>query len=308
MKSPDACVGVRLPDSDVPSGPFHQGELQAQALAGFTTSGAAIRNFMPDQHRTFFAALPYVLLATTDDEGWPLATILAGEPGFISSPDPRSLAIATSPDTHDPVLSQIATGGAVGMLGIDFSTRRRNRANGVVTAFIDHRLHLDIQQSFGNCPKYIHVRNIAVRSVERFTPMDVSDFAGLDYAACELISSASTFFVATNSGQQSGAGGVDISHRGGAAGFVKVDGDTITCPDYLGNRYFNTLGNLILEPRAALLFIDFSNGDLLHLRGRAEILWQTDETQLFPGAERLWRFKVERCTRRSMTPYIVAET
>jgi predicted pyridoxine 5'-phosphate oxidase superfamily flavin-nucleotide-binding protein len=282
------------------AGPFHTGELQAQALAGFSSSGAAIRDFMPEQHRTFFAMLNFLLLATTDDDGWPLATIVAGEPGFISSPDERTLAIQASVDRHDPVLSTIRNGSAVGMLGIDFKTRRRNRANGVVNTFEQGQLQIGIRQSFGNCPKYIHVRDIETRPSAAKANPTAEVFTGLDEPARELIRAATTFFIATASGKQARAGGTDISHRGGVAGFVKVDGDTLICPDYLGNRYFNTLGNLMVEPRAALLFVDFSNGDVLHLQGKAEILWQTEEIHAFPGAERLWRFHVGHGSRRAM--------
>lgn len=279
------------------SATFHAGELQAQALAGFTTSGAAIRDFMPEQHRTFFAALNFLLLATTDDDGWPLATVVAGEPGFVASPDERTLEVRVAPDPHDPVLSQVREGSAVGMLGIDFRTRRRNRANGIVGAADAGYLRIGIKQSFGNCPKYINVRDIGV--VPSKAPAAVADtFAGLDSAARELIARSDTFFVATSSGPQPSGGGVDMSHRGGVPGFVKIDGDALVCPDYLGNRYFNTLGNLMVEPRASLLFLDFTNGDVLHLRGKAEILWQAEQIGDFPGAERLWRFRVEQGVRR----------
>ncbi|HSY30041.1 MAG TPA: pyridoxamine 5'-phosphate oxidase family protein [Burkholderiaceae bacterium] len=288
---------IAMPESAA-TGAFHAGELQAQALAGFTTSGAGIRDYMPEQHRTFFATLNFLLLATTGDDGWPLATVVAGEPGFIASPDERTLSIRAVPDPQDPVLSQLGEGSAVGMLGIDFRTRRRNRANGIVNAVNVDGLQIGVRQSFGNCPKYIHARDVAMTPVKAQAATDVHVFTGLNTAARELISAATTFFVATASGRQASPGGVDISHRGGVAGFVKIDGDTLICPDYLGNRYFNTLGNLMVEPRAALLFVDFSNGDVWHLRGKAEILWQTEEIQQFPGAERLWRFKVERGSRR----------
>jgi predicted pyridoxine 5'-phosphate oxidase superfamily flavin-nucleotide-binding protein len=279
------------------SAAFHAGELQAQALAGFSTSGAAIRDFMPEQHRAFFAAQKFLLLATIDEDGWPLATVVAGDPGFIKSPDQHTLLIHAAANSHDPVLAQISVGSAVGMLGIDFRTRRRNRANGVVSAVDDGRLRIDIHQSFGNCPKYINVRDIGAATAP-IQPTAAVPFAGLDAAARDTIAKSDTFFVATASGRQQVAGGVDISHRGGAVGFIKVLQDTLICPDYLGNRYFNTLGNMMVEPRAALLFMDFSNGDLLHLRGRAEILWSSVLIQDFPGAERLWRFRVEQGLRR----------
>ncbi|WP_239502378.1 pyridoxamine 5'-phosphate oxidase family protein, partial [Stenotrophomonas maltophilia] len=78
---------------------------------------------------------------------------------------------------------------------------------------------------------------------------------GLGGAAREMVAGADTLFVASSSGADIDAGGgVDISHRGGRPGFVHVDGERLTIPDFSGNRYFNTLGNLLVEPRAALLF------------------------------------------------------
>jgi predicted pyridoxine 5'-phosphate oxidase superfamily flavin-nucleotide-binding protein len=104
------------------------------------------------------------------------------------------------------------------------------------------------------------------------------------------VSAADTFFVATASGPGVPGGGVDISHRGGPPGFVRVEGEALLIPDYRGNRYFNTLGNLLLQPRAALLFVDFEGGGLLQLQGSAEVFW--DQADL-PHAERVWRFEVE---------------
>ena len=278
-----------------PAGPFHAGELRAQALAGVSASGAAIREFMPEQHRTFFAALRFLLLASTDDAGWPVPTLLTGAPGFVSSPDARSLRIEAAADLQDPVRSLLRPDRPVGLLGIDFNSRRRNRANGIVSAAGPDALDIAVTQSFGNCPKYIQPRDLRVTPASARPAAMVDAITGLDGQARALISAADTFFVATGAGQ-AGAhpSGVDMSHRGGAPGFVRIAGDTLVCPDYAGNRYFNTLGNMLLEPRAALLFIDFSNGDLLHLQGHSEIVWRADDHHDFPGAERLWRFRVER--------------
>lgn len=53
---------------------------------------------------------------------------------------------------------------------------------------------------------------------------------------------------------------------------------------------FLAAGNLILDPHAALLFIDFTTGDTLHLSGRAEVRW--DQVDL-PGAQRTIIFQTE---------------
>jgi hypothetical protein len=92
--------------------------------------------------------------------------------------------------------------------------------------------------------------------------------------------------------------GVDISHRGGRPGFVRVEGDALTIPDFQGNRYYNTLGNLLGEPRASLLFTDFETGDLLQLQGMVKIDWSAAATKLVEGAERLWHFEIVRGWRR----------
>jgi uncharacterized protein len=271
---------------------FHTDELDAQARAGVSTRSAGIRDFMPEQHRTFFAALPYVFLATTDAEGWPLATLLEGEPGFVSSPDERTLRIQALPGPDDPAHGTIRQDQEVGLLGIDFGTRRRNRANGVVSAVDATAFTVAVQQSFGNCPQYIQ-RRIASRA-ER-AGGGARELESLDNEARGLIARADTFFVASRSRAGVGpAGGVDISHRGGNPGFVRIQGDVLSIPDFRGNRYFNTLGNLLGEPRAALLFPDFESGDLLQLQGVVTIDWSPAAAQRFGGAERIWHFRIAR--------------
>jgi predicted pyridoxine 5'-phosphate oxidase superfamily flavin-nucleotide-binding protein len=270
---------------------FHAGERAAQARAGVSPPGVGIRDWMPDQHRLFFAALPFALVATVDGEGAPVATVLTGPPGFIASPDDRTLWIDAVPDRTDPAAAWFVPGAPIGLLGIDLATRRRNRANGVIASVTDRALVVAVAESFGNCPQYIHVRALreAPASAAEAERMD-----RLDTSARQAIELAATLFVATSGGDE----GVDISHRGGKPGFVRVDGDVLTIPDFAGNRYFNTLGNLVLDPRAALLIPDFATGDILHVQGRTEIAWDVPERERLEGAERLWRVHVTKVWRR----------
>ena len=78
---------------------------------------------------------------------------------------------------------------------------------------------------------------------------------------------------------------------------VEADRRTLLIPDFSGNLHFNTLGNLLLDPRAGLLFPDFAGGELLHLTGEAEIVWDGPQVRAFRGAERLWRFRVAEGVR-----------
>ncbi|HLI14183.1 MAG TPA: pyridoxamine 5'-phosphate oxidase family protein [Alphaproteobacteria bacterium] len=279
----------------IPS-PFHADELAAQALAGAGASGGGIRSFMPDQHRSFFALLPYLFIGAIDDEGWPIATALTGAPGFVHSPDPVTLRIEALPDRSDPAAAGFTLGREIGVLGIDFGTRRRNRANGRIAALDAAGLTVAVRQSFGNCPQYIQRRDMQPASA---MPSDAESFAAFDDETRRLIAKADTLLVASKARPESGAaGGADISHRGGRPGFAHLDGDALVIPDFRGNRYFNTLGNLLGEPRGSLLFIDFARGDLLQLQGTVEIDWSGEAARRIEGAERLWRFRLARGWRR----------
>ncbi|HEX8111288.1 MAG TPA: hypothetical protein VF516_26345, partial [Kofleriaceae bacterium] len=199
------------------AGPFHPGELTAQQLAGGGSAGGAIRSFMPDQHRRFFAQLPFIAVATTDDHG-PVATLWTGRPGFVHSPDPQTLRIAIALDPADPASGAFIAGAPFGLLGIELATRRRNRANGAITAVDPDGVTVSVRQSFGNCPKYIHPRD-AVTAPGSAAPAEW--LHGVDRAAAAAIAAADTFFVATAARTGEPAGGVDISHRGGPPGFVR---------------------------------------------------------------------------------------
>ncbi|HEX8755895.1 MAG TPA: pyridoxamine 5'-phosphate oxidase family protein [Steroidobacteraceae bacterium] len=271
---------------------FHPDELAAQAHAGVAPMRSGIRDLMPEQHRGFFAALPYLLVAASDRAGWPLATLLEGEPGFVTSPDPGTLRIEVLPGATDPAARMIRCADDIGLLGVDFVTRRRNRANGIVSRVDADGFTVAVKQSFGNCPQYIQRR--AITRVEALAG-EARELASLDSDAFSLIERADTFFVASRSRADAGPnGGADISHRGGRPGFVRIEGDTLLIPDFRGNRYFNTLGNLIGEPRSSLLFLDFDTGDVLQLQGLASVDWDAGAAGLVPGAERTWRFRIAR--------------
>ena len=257
---------------------FHSGETALQAAAGsrerLAEVGArVIRQEMPEQHRAFFAGLPFVVLAATDPGGQPHATLLAGAPGFVVAPDSRHLQIAGQTAPDDPLDALLTPGARFGLLGIEPHTRRRNRANGRVLARGADGLHLEVTQSFGNCPKYIQPRR-AVFDPNWKPGARAEHRLSLNDAERAWIRAADTFFIATAhpTDDADPAHGVDVSHRGGPPGFISVEGDTLGIDDFAGNNYFNTLGNLLLNPQAGLLFPDFARGGLLQLNATAEIL------------------------------------
>jgi predicted pyridoxine 5'-phosphate oxidase superfamily flavin-nucleotide-binding protein len=269
---------------------FNADELEAQARAGTRPGNGSIRSFMPEQYRAFFPGLAEIFVAGVDAGGWPLATVLEGAPGFVRSPDPKTLRVDARTGAGDPATNMLRGGGDVGVLGIDLGTRRRNRVNGIVTQIDAAGFTVAVKESFGNCPQYIQRR--ALQRVDA-AGEDVRTFTSPDDRVRELIGRADTFFVASHAGVRLGsAGGADISHRGGRPGFVRVDGNVLSIPDFRGNGYFNTLGNLLGEPRCALLFVDFESGDVVQIQGRARIDWSPEER--VAGAERVWHFDVVR--------------
>jgi ferredoxin-NADP reductase/predicted pyridoxine 5'-phosphate oxidase superfamily flavin-nucleotide-binding protein len=280
--------------------PWHAGEQQLQARVGVAErmevfGRKVIRDRMPDQHREFYRQLPFMLYGAVDGDGRPWASVLEGAPGFAQSPEPTQLQFSGLPDADDP--AQLQDGAAIGLLGIELHTRRRNRLNGHVGGLSTAGFQVSVDQSFGNCPQYIQLRQFQRVPLTDPQTRKSQHLDSLDDVARALIEAADTFFVASYV-DIDGRRAVDVSHRGGQAGFVRIEGNRLTIPDFAGNLHFNTLGNLLLNPRAGLLFIDFSTGDLLQLSGRTDVILEGPEIEAFQGAERLWTFDVEKLVRR----------
>ncbi|QUD86711.1 pyridoxamine 5'-phosphate oxidase family protein [Phenylobacterium montanum] len=276
---------------DLSASPWHAGELAVQARFGVVermdpVGRMALRPFMPDQHRAFFAQLPFVLVGSADATGQVWASLLAGPPGFIDSPDPVTLAVRARPIAGDPLAEALRPGAALGLLGIELPTRRRNRANGRVVAAGEEGFVLHVEQSFGNCPKYIARRDY--RPVEAAAPSAVEPVTRIGAAERRLIGAADALFIASSPGEGQLP---DVSHRGGRPGFVAIGDDgALVVPEYVGNSFFNTLGNLTLDPRAGLLVPDFATGDLLQLTGRVQLDFDPARVAALPGAQLAWRF------------------
>jgi ferredoxin-NADP reductase/predicted pyridoxine 5'-phosphate oxidase superfamily flavin-nucleotide-binding protein len=287
------------------SSPWHEGELELQRHAGVaeqmdTVGRKFVRHFLLDQHREFFPLISFIAVGTVDRQGVPWATIRCGAPGFLHSPDPQTLDIDAIRDPADPAEEGMDDGDPVGLLGIDLVTRRRNRMNGTIVRRRSDGFSVTVADSYGNCPRYIQNRHFRfvrdAAEVSSSAPL-VSDQLG--DRARQIITAADTFFVASYTDRDDAGRQVDVSHRGGRSGFVRIDADGgLTIPDFNGNLFFNTLGNFIVNPRAGLLFIDHETGDMLQIAGRTEVILDSPEIAAFEGAERLWRVMPEKVVLR----------
>lgn len=280
---------------------FHDGERRMHEKLGISERMhelglRMIRDHMPDQHREFFSSLSSIHLGVIDADGYPCAIQRIGEPGFIDSPDARTLTIESTSLSGEPETLDFSLGAKISVLGLEMETRRRNRANATILDNSNGLLTLHIDQSYGNCPKYIQMRSrseggpklsSAIQTSELLSPRDQA-----------LIVEADTLIIASRAPDLNDdpRAGVDINHRGGNPGFVKVlDAETIEFPDYKGNSFYNSFGNILLDQRVSLQFQDFETGTLLTVKGTAELI-EHGEMQL-PLMGRSLRVHIHTITR-----------
>ncbi|KAJ3283710.1 hypothetical protein HDU79_008840 [Rhizoclosmatium sp. JEL0117] len=250
---------------------------------------------MPSQHAAFFAALKYFAISSTDNLGRPWASLIATSP-FVIDHDKLGIS-ATNVPRDDPVAKCFATakaGSPWAGLGIMFENRRRNKVAGQVlkNAFDGSCLDLTLQtnENMGNCPKYITVRD--VKPFERKAETFFNDFGTtssiqLTKDERDLINRCSTIYLATRHFTSNDAStDMGLNHRGGPPGFVRVldqnGSSSLILPDYSGNRFYQSLGNVESDQLAGIVFVCFETGDTLHITGIAENLYDKDAENIMP--------------------------
>lgn len=262
---------------------FHDGERAVQARVGAAFPGA-IRDVIPPIAAQFAATREFCIVSGLGIGGHVWTTMLAGPPGFVRADGEHSVRVRALPQRTDPLSGLLAGGGPVGLLLYD--DHRRMRVNGAARPAHDG-FAIAADQVFSNCGRYISNRRGI--PVDQLQP-DVAAGRGLSWGQRDLIRSADTFFI----GSQHPDGSADASHRGGNPGFVRVDAaDELRWPDYDGNNMFMTLGNVTLDPRVGLLFLDWTRGTLLQVSGRAEIDWSPEAAAELPGAQRVVRMQID---------------
>lgn len=246
---------------------YHEGELEVQQRAGTRELsdrvGRIIGDAVPPAAAAFLRERPFVIVATVS--GDVSASLLAGPPGFAGAVSDHLVRLDPNAGHFDRVVADLAVNSDIGLLAIDPATRRRMRVNGRA-AIHGHTIEIVTREVYSNCPQYIRVRE----ALPTFDFVRASRTMSLDDAQRAWIETADTFFIASAHPRT----GADASHRGGPAGFVRVESPhRLWFPDYSGNNMFNTLGNLAVNPQVALLFVDFASGRTLQVRGDAKIRW-----------------------------------
>jgi hypothetical protein len=275
---------------------FHEGERAVQLRAGTEAVArrvgeASIEHAVAPEVLAFLGHQLFLFCATRtpDDRVW--ASLLVGPPGFAQGIDPGHLLLATRPAAGDPLARALAHGPApLGLLALEAATRTRVRVNGT-GSWTERGIALDVGEVFGNCTKYIGARVPVALLAEGHIDPARRHGERLDPGQLELVRGADTAFIASAHQRR----GADASHRGGRPGFLEADDDgrRVWLPDYTGNRMFQTLGNLTVDPRIGMLIVDWDTGRTLQLSGRAQIIWDGPEVERRPKAHRVIAIDVE---------------
>ncbi|OAX41825.1 hypothetical protein K503DRAFT_848151 [Rhizopogon vinicolor AM-OR11-026] len=304
---------------------WHNGERAIQQKLGFhgavSQSWTNIDGEMPEQHRIFYStSLPFIPVTTLDSMGRPWSSILSGpggEIGWVSSETYDQLSMRVRVWDGDPLKANAeyhtkSMDGPqrkmlIAGIGIQFSTRRRNKFAGSVKAIEEQGALFDIcttvNQAIGNCPKYITIRDLVpivhtkprVTHQENNLPPSVRLPSGL---IAFILSSDTTFIGTSYSASQEDAprfpSHVGINHRGGRPGFVRVrnDGRTLVLPDYSGNRLMTSLGNIEATALASLTFPSFTDGSILYVTGIAHNLVGALAQAIMPSQDTLTAIEV----------------
>ncbi|KAI4614207.1 uncharacterized protein J4E87_009604 [Alternaria ethzedia] len=291
--------------------PWNEGEEKMHRLLRIPPQDNPTSAMLTPQAAFMFQRAPLLAFGTLDEQSRPWTTLWGGEPGFSEPLGGGFIGTRTLVDgKHDPVVRALLGGGEKGEKGempqakdggklvaglaIDLMTRKRVKTAGRMIAGTIKDVDVEvegesnrkqtqlqlvtkIEQSLGNCPKYLNQYEIRPALLD---PELVSQGSLLSEEGTALISNSDMFFLSTSTEDD-----MDVNHRGGPPGFVRIiSPTTLAYPEYSGNRLYQSLGNLMLCPKIGLAFPDYETGDVVYITGTTEILAGTDASALLPGS------------------------
>ena len=282
---------------------FQEGQIALQQITKETEiAHGRLRSVQPNVHQKFVGFIEgqiFAIPSSEDQEGNLWISLLVGKRGFIKVPSLQEITIDLSQmlsNRSDIFFDNIASKSTVGVLFHEAIRRSRYRAWGQAN-LVDDLLSIKIKMGYPSCPKHIQKEVIELASdIEALSPTRETG-SDLGQSEKNWITSAHTFFIGT----QSKKGDMEASHRGGDPGFVEfLDNDILRVPDYYGNSIYSTLGNIYVNPKVALLFVDFEKGETLQITGTAELQFdQNSEEDFYKSGEtgRFWTFKTKSWIR-----------
>lgn len=308
-----------------PSQPWSKGELSAHAL--LRSPSSSHRNpttpGLPPSYAHRLSACPLLAVGTLDTLGRPWASLWtgapAGERGFAGPVGEGGgvLGVQGFVDEQggDPVVHALIGegegvvrfegGGRVWAgLGIDFETLDRVKVAGrVVVGKVggggEVQVAVGVEESLGNCPKYLNGRVVVPREEGKGAEVVWEGRGRMPEGAVAVVGRADMFFLAT---VEEGGASMDVNHRGGPRGFVRVErnedggegGLVLVYPEYSGNRLYQSLGNLLGgDARIGVVVPDYESGDVLYVTGTAEVVVGEEAGSVMPHAKVVVRIVVD---------------
>ena len=279
--------------------PFHEGELKIQQLTresdAAASNGKLISDRLPPGASSFILQQSYCVLGRMlpDQSIWTI--FIEATKGFASADDEGKVLRFQIPngmgsDTHLPPIHKFHEGDPLGTLFIELSTRRRLRVNGQITKSGEDYFYMNIEEAYPNCPKYIQRREL-VNQPSATSPTSVKSGTVLDISLARWIQTTDTFFVASANPD----GMLDVSHRGGKPGFIKIEDGKLNIPDYPGNSMFGTIGNFAICPKAGIVLVDFANNRQLQMTGNVSLdLHSNCNVEATAGTGRWWSLEPQK--------------
>ncbi|KAF2870261.1 oxidoreductase-like protein [Massariosphaeria phaeospora] len=321
---------------------WNEGETTMQKLLRVPDMDNPTSQMLTPQAANMLQRGPLLIVGTLDAQDRPWTTLWGGQPGFSRPLGGNIIGTSTIVDgVNDPVVQALVghvesgemVQGAQKMISgltLDLMTRKRVKLAGRMVAGTleevdveyaegaerpgkvaskQHQLQLgvNVEQSVGNCPKYMNQYDLRPALV---TSEIISQSSSLSLEAKALIAKADMFFLSSSTPKD-----MDTNHRGGPSGFVRVLSDTeFVYPEYSGNRFYQSLGNLYMNPKIGITFPDYESGNVLYTTGHAEILIGNDAASLLPGSNLALRIKIDearlvrgglpfRGTKKNPSPY-----
>lgn len=305
---------------------WHDGEKEMHNLMRVPEQDNPTNSLLSPNAARSLVQYPLIAVGVVDSSKRPWTTVWGGAPGLGEPLGDSIIGIKTLVDRkHDPVVEILfggdregevvkeeGTGRMVSALTLDLETRRRQKLYGRMVAGAVAEVKQDqdgrpeertdspldaahqvqlvcrIDQSLGNCPKYLNKK--AIRPAKIHSRLE-SESANLVSDAVDLIRKADLFFVSSTHSETD----MDTNHRGGQPGFVRAQQSSIGTwelywPEYSGNRLYQTLGNFRDTPQAGLFFGDFKRGDALYLTGTTEVLIGSDAASVLPRSNLAVKF------------------
>nr|POE49122.1 hypothetical protein CFP56_32272 [Quercus suber] len=288
--------------------PWHSGEERMRETLHVPVDDNPTVPALSPQLSRHLQIAPLIAVGTLDSQNKPWTTLWGGHKGLAQALGGNVLGIKSQVTSrYDPVVEELVgkevgggvqkehgQGRMVSGLTLDLNTRKRVKFYGRMVAGAlgptknggdqedgaEVQLVLKIEQSLGNCPKYLNSKTLEPAIS---TPELLYSGPRLSQRGLDLVANADLFFISSSNNNED----MDTNHRGGPAGFIRTvtdnpSGTVLYMPEYSGNRLYQTLGNLVVNPLAGLCIPDFVSGDVLYLSGSSEILIAEAATEVLP--------------------------